>query len=91
MTSNVRDNTDAHRFELEIDGQVAVLAYQRQRDAIVFVHTEVPSSLRGRGVGEQLVKGALEQAQQAGLRIVATCPFVRRYLERHPLASSPRE
>jgi predicted GNAT family acetyltransferase len=85
MTSTVRDNTGAQQFELDVDGQIAVLAYQRHHNSIVFVHTEVPPPLRGRGIGEQLVKGGIEQAQQAGLRIAATCPFVRHYLEKHPL------
>jgi predicted GNAT family acetyltransferase len=87
MTTGVRDNPTEQQFELDVDGHVAVLVYEKHRDAIVFVHTEVPPALRGRGVGEQLVKGAIEQAQQAGLRISATCPYVRRYLQKHPLSA----
>jgi predicted GNAT family acetyltransferase len=48
------------------------------------VHTEVPEELRGRRVGDTLVKAALEAGRAAGLRIVAVCPFVRAYLRKHP-------
>lgn len=47
-------------------------------------HTETDEALRGRGVGEALVRAALAHARRAGLRVIPTCPFVRRWLARHP-------
>jgi hypothetical protein len=44
------------------------------------IHTEVPPALRGRHLGDTLVKAALEAGRAAGLRIVVVCPFVRAYL-----------
>ena len=84
MTARVTDNREAQQFELEQDGQVAVLAYERDDEQIALIHTEVPAALRGHGVGEALVQGALEQSHRQGLRIVAVCPFVRAYLRKHP-------
>jgi predicted GNAT family acetyltransferase len=80
----VADNREGRRFELVIDGQTAVLTYERKGDALVFVHTEVPPALRGRGIGKALVKAGLEAARREGLRIVALCPFVKAYLQKHP-------
>lgn len=80
----VRDNVDASRFEIAVDGQIAFLLYERKADAIVLVHTEVPASLSGRGLGSALAKFAIDDAHRHGLRIVAVCPFVRAYLRRHP-------
>ncbi len=80
----VIDNPAAGRFEAGVDGGVAVAEYRRENGTIVFTHTEVPRSLRGRGVGEELVRQALEQASRNGLRVVARCPFVRSYIRRHP-------
>jgi len=86
MTDNgVRDNQEAHRFELERNGEVAFLDYQRSPGEIAMIHTEVPPALRGQGVGTELIAGALAQAQREGLRIVAVCQFVRAYLKKHPL------
>ena len=80
----VADNREGRRFELVIDGQMAVLTYERRGDALVFVHTEVPPELRGRGIGKALVKAGLEAARREGSRIVALCPFVKAYLQKHP-------
>ena len=82
--SNVVDNQAQQRFELTIDGHVAYLIYERAHDTLTLVHTEVPEQLRGRRIGETLVKAALETARAAGLRIVAVCPFARAYLRKHP-------
>jgi predicted GNAT family acetyltransferase len=84
----VTNNRAAGRFELAVDGEVAVLNYERRGDALVFVHTEVPPASRGRGLGEALVKAALEAARQEGVRVVPVCPFVRAYLQRHPQGGS---
>ena len=36
------------------------------------------------GLGSELVRAALDDIRTRGLEIVPRCPFVRRYLERHP-------
>ena len=81
----VVDNAAAQRFELEVDGQTAFLAYERANGALALIHTEVPEALRGHHIGERLVKFALETGRTEGSRIVAVCPFVRAYLRKHPL------
>jgi predicted GNAT family acetyltransferase len=80
----VHDNRAANRFELSIEGHMAVLDYERKDGAIVFTHTEVPEQFRGRGYGEQLVEAGVAAARAEGLRIVAVCPYVRAYLRTHP-------
>ncbi|HET9420905.1 MAG TPA: GNAT family N-acetyltransferase, partial [Nocardioides sp.] len=37
----------------------------------------------GKGVGSTLVSEALDQVRAAGLDVVASCQFVRSYIERH--------
>ena len=87
--ATVRDNTDASRFELEVDGQVAILQYERQPGVIVLAHTEVPPAFRERGLASALAKAALEAARAQGLRVIATCPFVKAYLRKHPELANP--
>ena len=82
--SDVIDNRDKARFEVTVDGQTAVLEYKRTAHSLVLVHTEVPSPIRGRQIGDVLVKAAIDHAHAAGLRIVAVCPFVKTYLRKHP-------
>ena len=80
----VTDNRAASQFELVVDGQTAVLAYERTPTSLVLVHTEVPPSLRGRHLGDALAKTAIDAAHAERLHLVVVCPFVRAYLRRHP-------
>jgi hypothetical protein len=81
---NVVDNPSANRFEATVDGHLAVAEYIRHGDAIIFVHTEVPKELAGRGVANALAKTALDAARAQGLEVVVRCPFMAKYVERHP-------
>jgi predicted GNAT family acetyltransferase len=83
MTDTVRNNTAEHRYELTVEGHLAATYYQIANGVITFVHTEVPDALAGRGVGSKLVKGALDQVRSQGLKVVAQCPFVKAYIEKH--------
>jgi predicted GNAT family acetyltransferase len=80
----VVDDPAAARFELRIDGELAQLVYERTGDRLTLLHTEVPDSLGGRGLGGRLVRAALASAAGDGLTIVPSCPFARRWLEGHP-------
>lgn len=83
MSASVTDNSALQRYELTVEGETAFLTYERTPDSIRLLHTEVPGTLRGRGFGQTLVKGVLDRAHADGLRVVAVCPFVRGYLEKH--------
>lgn len=87
---DVIDNRAASRFETTVDGETAVLIYDRTPHSLVLVHTEVPPALRGRHLADLLAKTAIDHAHADGLQIVAICPFVRSYLRKHPGASEKR-
>ena len=81
----IRDNDAKHRYELLLDGKRAgELVYHRSNGVVTLVHTEVAPKLKGRGLGEQLVAGVLDEIRQQDLHIVPLCPFVKEYLGRHP-------
>jgi len=82
--NDVHDNEELHRFELAVDGRTAFSQYRLAPGVITFMHTEVPQELEGRGIGSKLVRGELESARAAGLKVVAKCPFVAAYIKRHP-------
>ena len=79
----VRDNRDASRFEAIVDGHVAFLLYERRPNAFVFLHTEVPESLRGRGIANRLAEVGLRLARAEQAPMVVQCPFVRAYIQAH--------
>ena len=80
----VHDNEAQQRYEVVTDEGTAFLDYRRGGGVIILVHTEVPEPLRGRGIGEQLARHALEAARSQGWRVSVRCPYVARFLEQHP-------
>ena len=80
----VTRNDERGRFEATIDGKVAGYAEFKPGDGrIEFTHTVVDDAYEGQGVGSTLVSQALDQVRAEGLDVVATCKFVRSYIERH--------
>ena len=86
MTTRVTDVADEQRFEItDEEGTVlGVAEYRRRPGVVVFTHTEVDPAFEGHGVGSALAAGALDSVRESGERVVALCPFIRAYLERHP-------
>ena len=81
----VSDAPDSQRYEALLDGELAgILEYVVKRGRIALVHTEVAPAFEGRGIGAALARFALDDARRRGLRIIASCPYVRSYLARHP-------
>ena len=80
----VHDNEAAHRFEIRVDGHLAVLEYERAGDRMTMTHTKVPPAIEGRGIAGRLAQAALDDARHHNLIVVPVCPFVRSYVKRHP-------
>ena len=82
----VRDHPDERRFEAYVDSRLAGFsAYLRAGSTITFTHTEVDDAFEGKGVGSTLVRQSLDQVRERpGLRVVASCPFVRAWIRKHP-------
>ncbi|MEV4297661.1 GNAT family N-acetyltransferase [Microbispora rosea] len=81
----VADNREASRFEITVDGALAGFAeYRLHGPRISFTHTEIDPAFGGRGLGSTLVRAALDAARDSGLSVLPFCPFVQRYIERHP-------
>ncbi len=75
----------AHRFVARTADVEAVLEYATvDAKTLDYHHTFVPPALRGSGIASQLTEYALLYARDNGLKVRPTCPFVARYLERHP-------
>jgi uncharacterized protein len=80
----ISDNPDRHRYEALVDGAVAGFARYRLAGSVIdFIHTEVDDAFEGQGIGGRLASGALDDVRRRGLKVVATCPFIKSYIERH--------
>lgn len=74
-----------HRFEIRLGKAVIGRSYYRAEEGRrVFTHTEVEPDYQGHGLASQLIAYALADTREAGLRVVAQCPTVAAYVQRHP-------
>lgn len=84
----VTHNEAKGQFEITLGNETAVLQYHRTQHSITLIHTEVPEAWRGRGLGDQLIRAALDFAHFNQLKVVPVCPFVKAYLKEHPEAAN---
>ncbi len=71
------------RYVVIVDGHEAEMTYSRAGDAMIIIdHTHVPDALRGRHIGEMLVRKAVEDARAAGKSIIPLCPFAKAQIAR---------
>ena len=82
--ATVRDNAEKRRFEIEIDGHLALADYRIRDGVMELYHTESPPALAGRGVASQLIRTALLSARTHGPKVRPACSFVVSYMKRHP-------
>jgi uncharacterized protein len=82
--SDIVNNPAHHRYELAVDDHLAATYYKIDDGIITFIHTEVPPELGGRGIASKLIQGALDQVRADGLKVIAQCPFVKAFIEKHP-------
>jgi uncharacterized protein len=72
-------------FYIEEEGEwIAELTYFKTGDTMTIDHTEVDEKLREEGIGQDMVKAAVEYARENGLKIKAVCPFAKKVLEETP-------
>jgi uncharacterized protein len=81
---NVEHNQSTHRFEVKSGGEVAFLEYRLEGGAIALLHTKVPPPLEGQGVASALASAAFDYARSHQLRVTVICPYVAKWLEKHP-------
>jgi predicted GNAT family acetyltransferase len=80
-----QDQASGGRYVARVDGAEAEMTFSRATPHLVIVdHTEVPDTLRGKGVGQALALNAVEDARKGGWKIVPLCPFFRAQSMRHP-------
>lgn len=80
--ADVKNNKAASRYELEVDGHLAVADYMRQDDRLLVTHVEVPEELRGQGIAAKVMDGVVADAQVSGLTIVPICSYAVAYMQR---------
>ena len=77
----IQQNHDGSKGSFYIDEAGTILAemtYSMTGNELMIIdHTEVSDELRGKNVGYQLVKTAVEYARANHIKILPLCPFAR--------------
>ncbi|MGI2034587.1 DUF5996 family protein [Rhizobium panacihumi] len=79
------DGASKGRYWIVVDGVEAEMTYSRAGKGLIIIdHTDVPTALRGRKIGERMVRQAVEDARRDGIAIMPLCPFAKAQIDRHP-------
>ena len=84
LDPDIRDNAELKRYELPVDGDVAVVTYNLSPPNLMITETLTPERLEGRGIASRLAKHVLADAEARDLLILPVCPFFSAYLQKHP-------
>ncbi|HSF42304.1 MAG TPA: GNAT family N-acetyltransferase, partial [Thermoanaerobaculia bacterium] len=85
MTKIDVQHDEGRKYYAVVDGRESVCEYIPVGERTLnFTHTYVPPELRGKGIAEELVRVALEDALERGYRVIPSCWYVRVYIDRHP-------
>jgi predicted GNAT family acetyltransferase len=90
-TTTIMNNADRSRYEM-LDAGVVIgqAAYvddvtgDQTAGKRIFYHTAIDEEYGGRGLAGKLAAQALDETVAAGLLIVPVCPFIKKYLGKHP-------
>jgi predicted GNAT family acetyltransferase len=80
----VIDNKEKRRFETEVDGRLAFIEYTAMPNIVSLNYIEVDKVLEGNGVASEMAEKVLLQIEQRGLKIIPVCPFIKKYIKKHP-------
>ena len=82
--SQVLDDLEKRRFELEEQGLTAFADYRLHGDRVAIPHVEAPEALRGTGTAGRLMTGLLDLIRERGQKVTPICPYAVAFIRRHP-------
>lgn len=80
----VIDNKEKNRFETTVDGYEAIIEYSVLPNILSLNHIEVDEALAGKGVASEMTEKVLLQIELRGLKVIPICPFIKKYIQKHP-------
>lgn len=81
---DIRDNAEARRYELDVDGLTATVAYNLTGPHLMITETLVPTALEGRGIASRMARHVIDDARKRELVILPVCTFFAGYFQKHP-------
>lgn len=81
--NEVVNDLQGSRFVLDVNGQEVYVLYAEDKETLDLYLTYTPSQLRGQGLAEKVVLAVFEYAIEKNLKVIASCWYVRKFLEKH--------
>ncbi len=79
----VINNKELMRFEVNLNGEFAFIEYKWYKGDIAFMHSVVPKSFSGKGIGSKRARAGLDYAAKENLKIMLYCPFASKFVKEH--------
>jgi predicted GNAT family acetyltransferase len=65
--------------------RIAEMTYSRTSETLIIIdHTEVDESLKGQGVGRQLLDALVAWVRSTNTKVIALCPFAKSQFDKDP-------
>jgi hypothetical protein len=81
--STINHDQNEHHFSTEVEGHRAELDYTAAGGVMTITHTRVPQAIGGRGIAAELMRAALQFANEQGWSIDPACSYAEAYMRRH--------
>lgn len=81
--NEVINDIQGSRFLLDVNGKEVYVLYAEDNETLDLYSTYTPPKLRGQGLAEKVVFAAFLYAKEKKLKVVASCWYVRKFLEKH--------
>ena len=78
------DNATDHRFEMNVDGNIAFIEYKQSPGKVTLLHTEASPQLEGKGAATAVIEKTLDYLEKNNFKLIPLCPLVVAYIKRHP-------
>lgn len=85
MVLDYKYESDRIFAEDHVGKLLAEIKFPTTEDGFVnFAGTFVDPSLRGQGIGDQMVRAVIAEIRKRGVQAIATCSYVKTWFSRHP-------
>ena len=81
--NEIINDLQGSRFVMDVDGSEVYVLYAEDKQTLDLYSTYSPPQLRGQGFAEKVVLVAFNYAKDKNLKVIPSCWYVRKFLEKH--------
>ena len=81
--NEIINDKQGSRFVFDVDGLEVYVLYAEDKETIDLYSTYTPPQLRGQGLAEKVVLAAFEYAKEKNFKVIPSCWYVRKFLDKH--------